>query len=176
MPRISEKQNPGLVFFIIQEDLAITPAKTTFQIKTLLCVFLCYQLFDEHTIKLHQVIAHDVRTFAEGVPLDQILSALVPFGPSVHNRKKIGTTLLMMLPQFGMICLMRSILPDSRLFQKKSKILTFQKSFPTLAYKLSGVSVVWGRQWFWNEDFLIGFWCCALESALAAIKYFSITE
>ena len=46
-----------------------------------------------------------------------------------------------MLPWFGMICMMRSIL-NSHLFQEKFQMVSLQKGIPNLAYTLSGVSIV----------------------------------
>ena len=39
--------------------------------------------------------------------------------------------------QFGMIYLKRSILPKLSLFQKKAKVSSLQKGFPTLPHNLS---------------------------------------
>ena len=75
------RQNKELVFVSFKEgfDKAISPATISSWIKQ--TVFLCYDLYDQQTLTLHHVKAHDVRAFAaskafqSGVPLDQILSA-----------------------------------------------------------------------------------------------------
>ena len=65
------------------------------------------------------------------------------FYASVHNSKNtLATALLLMLPWFGMICLMGPTCLNSCLFQKKVKVVSLQKGIPNLAYTLSGVSMV----------------------------------
>ena len=61
---------------------------------------------------------------------------------NINAKTTLAIALLLLLPQFGMIYLMRSILPRLLPVSKKSKILSLQKGFPTLAYNLSVISVV----------------------------------
>ena len=67
----------------------------------------------------------------------------VPQFCTLIQKNTMAIALLLMLPQSGMICLMRSVLSQlSRLFQKRVNIISLQKGIPNLAYTLSGVSVV----------------------------------
>ena len=75
------RQNKELVFVSFKKgfDKDISPATISSWIKQ--TVILCYELFDQEALSLHQVKAHDVRAFAaskafqSGISLDQILSA-----------------------------------------------------------------------------------------------------
>ena len=75
------RQNKELVFVSFKKgfDKDISPATMSSWIKQ--TVILCYELSDQEALTLHQVKAHDVRTFAaskafqSGVSLEQILSA-----------------------------------------------------------------------------------------------------
>ena len=77
----------------------------------------------------------------------------------INKKATLATALLLMRLRFGIICLMRSYL--------------FKKVFPIeqTLYPASSWYRTW--QWLWIDDFLIGFWCCTLQSAwqrLSAIK------
>ena len=74
-------------------------------------------------------------------PLLDKCKKIITFMKMTHDHALLMYMLLMLL-RFEMIYLMRSILSNSRLFQKKVKIVSLQKSIPNLAYTLSGVSVV----------------------------------
>ena len=75
------RQNKELVFVSFKKgfDKDISPATISSWIKQ--TVILCYELSDQESLTLHQVKAHDVRSFAaskalqSGVSLEQILSA-----------------------------------------------------------------------------------------------------
>ena len=75
------RQNKELVLVSFKKgfDKDILPATISSWIKQ--TVILCYELFDQQALTLHQVKAHDVRTFAasqafqSGISLEQILSA-----------------------------------------------------------------------------------------------------
>ena len=75
------RQDKELVFVSFKKglDKDISPATISSWIKQ--TVILCYELYDQQALTLHQVKAHDVRAFAaskafqSGVSLDQILSA-----------------------------------------------------------------------------------------------------
>ena len=75
------RQNKELVFVSFKKgfDKDISPVTISSWIKQ--TVILCYELSDQQTLALHQVKAHDVRSFAtskafqSGVSLEQILSA-----------------------------------------------------------------------------------------------------
>ena len=75
------RQNKELVFVSFKKgfDKDISPATVSSWIKQ--TVILCYELSDQQALTLHQVKAHDVRSFAaskafqSGISLDQILSA-----------------------------------------------------------------------------------------------------
>ena len=75
------RQNKELVFVSFKKgfDKDISPATVSSWIKQ--TVILCYELYDQQALTLHQVKAHDVRAFAaskafqSGISLDQILSA-----------------------------------------------------------------------------------------------------
>ena len=54
----------------------------------------------------------------------------------------LAITLLLMLPQFGMTYLMRSVLRQLLPVSEMVKVISLQKGFPNLAYPLSSVPVV----------------------------------
>ena len=57
------------------------------------------------------------------------------------------------LSKFGMIYLLMFILPHSSLFKEKAKISSIQEDSPTLANKLSDISVVLIWLYLWNNDY-----------------------
>ena len=62
------------------KELILVSFKTNFTKDIAPAVLLCYQMFYEDAVKLHQVKAHDIRAFVaskafQGGSLDQILSA-----------------------------------------------------------------------------------------------------
>ena len=69
------RQNKELVFVSFKKgfDKDISPATISSWIKQ--TVILCYKLSDHQAHTLHQIKAHDVRAFASGVSLEQILAA-----------------------------------------------------------------------------------------------------
>ena len=75
------RQNKELVFVSFKKgfDKYVSPATISSWIKQ--TVILCCELSDQEALTLHQVKAHDVRTFAasqafqSGISLEQILSA-----------------------------------------------------------------------------------------------------
>ena len=95
-----------------------------------------------------------------------------------NSKNTLATALLLILPWFGMIYLMRSSSLNSSLFEEKGKIISLQKDFPNKAYTLSGVSI-WYCTWqqLSNDDFfknLIMVLC--LIMCLAKIKRYESTE
>ena len=124
----------------------------------LFCVCIVYDIVQDTTIQ-----TKGFRRFLNSIHL------------CMNQKHTLALALLLMLEQFGMIYLMSSVLPISHQFQKKVKILSLHKGLPTLAYNLASL-------WYWtwqrpgNDDFSIGFWCCALESALAGIRCHKGTE